>query len=248
MRLEGKVAIITGAAHGMGAEEARLFAREGARVVVADILEEGRKVEAEIAEAGGEAMFQRLDVTQEQEWEAAVAATVARFGKLDVLVNNAGVSGTNEPDFMSTDAWDRIMDINAKGTFLGVKYAIPAMQKAGGGSIVNISSVAGFVGSLNIHVAYNASKGAVRILTKTLAIQYARDGIRVNSVHPGRMPPMLTSALTDPETRRQAALSHPMGRDGRPEEVANGVLFLASDEASYITGTELVIDGGHLAQ
>ena len=217
MRLQGKVAIITGAAHGMGAEEAKLFAREGARVVVADILEEeGRKVEAEIAEAGGEAMFQRLDVTQEREWEAAVAATVARFGKLDVLVNNAGVSGTNEPDPMSTDAWDRIIDINAKGTFLGVKHAIPEMQRAGGGSIVNISSTAGFVGSLNNHVAYNASKGAVRIFTKTVAIQHAREGIRVNSVH--------------------------------PEEVANGVLFLASDEASYITGTELVIDGGQLAQ
>ena len=249
MRLEGKVAIITGAAHGMGAEEARLFAREGARVVVADILEEdGRKVVAEIEEAGGEAMFLRLDVTQEKEWEATVAATVSRFGKLDVLVNNAGIGRTPDPDLMSTDSWDKIMDINAKGTFLGVKHAIPAMQKAGGGSIVNISSTAGFVGHMHLHPAYTASKAAVRVFTKTVALQHAREGIRVNSVHPGWMPPMLTSTEAAAEMIRQAQLSLPMGRAGRRDEVAYGVLFLASDEASYITGTELVIDGGHLAQ
>jgi 3(or 17)beta-hydroxysteroid dehydrogenase len=249
MRLQGKVALITGAANGMGEAEATLFAKEGAQVVVADLLaEEGRRVVAAIVSAGGEARFARLDVTSEEDWHEIVTTTVATFGKLDILVNNAGISGTVDPDIMSTTAWDRLMAVNARGVFLGMKYAIPAMQQAGGGSIVNISSISGFVGQDYIHMAYNASKGAVRLMTKSAAVQYAKDGIRVNSVHPGVMPPMRTSqASADPARRAQMLANVPMGREGRREEVGYAVLFLASDEASYITGTELVVDGGYLA-
>ena len=250
MRLEGKVAIITGGANGMGAEECRIFAREGAKVVIADVMEEeGRQVEAEIAESGGDAVFMKLDVTSESDWDAAVEATVARYGKVDVLVNNAGISGTHHPDTMSVEAWDTFMDINAKGVFLGMKTVIPRMQAAGGGSIVNISSISGIVGQNVIHMGYNASKGAVRIVTKSAAVQYAQDGIRVNSVHPGAMPPMRSSsAARDPDMRSNMVNSGvPMRRIGRPEEVGYAVLFLASDEASYITGAELVVDGGFTA-
>ena len=245
MRLEGKVAIITGGANGMGAEECRIFAREGAKVVIADILEEeGKQVEAEIAEAGGDAVFVRLDVTSEADWEATVQTTVARYGKLDTLVNNAGIARPHTPEDLRVEDWDDLMNINAKGVFLGMKYAIPEMQKAGGGSIVNISSISGMVGQKQVHMGYNASKGAVRIVTKSAAVQYAHDGIRVNSVHPGTMPPMLTSAASTPEIRSEMLAGVPMGRAGRREEVGNAVLFLASDEASYITGAELVVDGG----
>ena len=249
MRLEGKVALITGAAHGMGAEEARLFAREGAKVAIADIREEdARKVEAEIAEAGGDAMVIMLDVTQEDQWESSVAAVVARFGKLDILVNNAGISGSGETDHQSTEAWDRLMDINAKSVFLGMKHAIPEMEKAGGGAIVNISSISGFVGQEAVHPGYNASKGAVRLVTKAAAVQHSKSGIRVNSVHPGIMPPMLTSFQRGDANREALVQAVPMGREGQPIEVANAVLFLASDEASYITGTELLVDGGFTAR
>ena len=246
MRLEGKVAIITGGANGMGAEECRIFAREGAKVVIADVVEEqGRQIEAEIAEAGGDAVFMKLDVTSESNWAEAVEATVARYGKVDILVNNAGISGTHDEDTMSTQAWERFMDINAKGVFLGMKSVIPQMQKVGGGAIVNISSISGIVGQSGNHMGYNASKGAVRIVTKSAAVQYAQDGIRVNSVHPGTMPPMRSSAAARNQEVISGTLdSVPMGRRGRVEEVGNAVLFLASDEASYITGAELVVDGG----
>ena len=249
MRLKGKVALITGAAHGMGAEEARLFAREGAKVVIADIREDdARKVEAEISEAGGEAMVIMLDVTQEDQWERSVAEIVARFGKLDILVNNAGISGSGERDSSSTEAWDRLMDVNAKSVFLGMKHAIPEMEKVGGGAIVNISSISGFVGQEAIHPGYNASKGAVRLVTKAAAVQHAKSGIRVNSVHPGMLPPMLTSFRRGDPNREAMNAAVPMGREGEPIEVANAVLFLASDEASYITGTELIVDGGFTAK
>jgi|TARA_B100001750_G_scaffold218024_1_gene203810 NAD(P)-dependent dehydrogenase (short-subunit alcohol dehydrogenase family) len=250
MRLKGKVAIITGGAHGMGAVEAVLFAKEGAKVVIADIREEdARKVEAEIAEVGGEAMVALLDVTKENQWERTIADVVARFGKLDILVNNAGISGSGEKDFGSSQAWDQLMDVNAKSVFLGMKHAIPEMEKAGGGAIVNISSISGMVGQSYIHPGYNASKGAVRLVTKAAAVQHAKSGIRVNSVHPGSMPPMLTSGARGDggsQDARMAAI--PMGREGQPIEVANAVLFMASDEASYITGTELMVDGGYTAK
>ena len=249
MRLEGKVALITGAAHGMGAAEAKLFAREGAMVAIGDLREDdGRQVEAEIAESGGQAIFVALDVTDEEGWARAVDQVVARFGKLDVLVNNAGISGSGETDFRSTESWDRLMNVNAKGVFLGMKYAIPEMIKAGAGSIVNISSISGIVGQDYAHPGYNASKGAVRIVTKSVAVQHAKDGIRVNSVHPGMMPPMLTSTGRDPAQRQTSLEGVPLGRAGRVEEVAYAVLFLASDEASYITGAELVVDGGFTAR
>jgi len=249
MRLAGKVALVSGAASGMGQSEATIFAREGAKVIVADILEaEGKQVADKIVSGGGQARFVKLDVTNEAEWDATVKAAVSAFGKLDVLVNNAGISGTYDADMLSSAAWDTVMGVNAKGVFLGMKYAIPLMKKAGGGAIVNISSISGFVGQDGVHMAYNASKGAVRIMTKTAAVQFAGDRIRVNSVHPGFMPPMRTSKTSaDPTWRAKMLGAVPMKREGRVEEVAHAVLFLASDEASYITGTELVVDGGYLA-
>src|SRR5438094_2347842 len=249
MRLEDKVALITGAASGMGASMARIFAREGAKVVVADVLEEeGRAVVADITQANGAAIFRRLDVSSETEWKAAVDATLAEFNKLDILVNDAGLSGSAVEDLFDTAAWDQLMAVNARGVFLGMKFAIPEMKKAGGGSIVNISSISGVTGQHGIHVGYNASKGAVRTLTKAAAVQHGRDNIRVNSVHPGLMPPMRSSGRTaDPALRAKWIEAVPIGRAGRVEEVANAVLFLASDEASYITGTELYVDGGFLA-
>jgi len=249
MRLENKVALITGAASGMGASMARIFAREGAKVVVADVLErEGQAVAAEITQANGAAMFRRLDVSSEAEWKATVDAALAEFKKLDILVNDAGLSGSAVDDLFDTGAWDRLMAVNARGVFLGMKFAIPVMKAAGGGSIVNISSISGITGQHHVHVGYNASKGAVRTLTKAAAVQHGRDNIRVNSVHPGLMPPMRSSGRTaDPNVRAEMLRQVPMGRAGRVEEVANAVLFLASDEASYITGAELWVDGGYLA-
>jgi NAD(P)-dependent dehydrogenase (short-subunit alcohol dehydrogenase family) len=249
MRLEAKVALITGAASGMGASMARIFATEGAKVVVADMLEDdGRRVVADITRANGAAMFRRLDVSNEAEWKATIDATLAEYGKLDILVNDAGLSGSAEQDLFDTAAWDRLMSVNARGVFLGMKFAIPIMKAAGGGSIVNISSISGITGQHGVHVAYNASKGAVRTLTKAAAVQHGADNIRVNSVHPGLMPPMRSSGRTaDPEVRAKMLRQVPMGRAGRPEEVASAVLFLASDEASYITGAELYVDGGYLA-
>jgi 3(or 17)beta-hydroxysteroid dehydrogenase len=246
MRLAGKVAIISGAASGMGAATARMFAREGAKVVIADVMEhEGRQVADSIGPA---ARFEKLDVTSESDWKAVVAATRRHFGRLDVLVNNAGVSGSAEEDLYSTEAWHRIMGINATGVFLGIKHAIPAMIASGGGSIVNLSSIAGIVGSEGIHMAYNASKAAVRLMTKSTAVQHAKDNIRANSVHPGVMPAMRTSGRTaDPAVRAQRMNVIPMRRAGEVDEVAYAILFLASEESSYVTGTELHVDGGALA-
>ncbi|MEC8855774.1 MAG: glucose 1-dehydrogenase [Chloroflexota bacterium] len=249
MRLEGKVALISGGARGMGAEEARIFAREGAKVIIGDILEgEGKAVKAQIAEAGGQALFVRLDVTEESDWTNAVNQAVSRFGKLDILVNNAGISSRAFTDDTAIDAWDKIMEVNSKGVFLGTRAAVPKMLEAGGGSIINISSIMGLVGSAGGHPAYNASKGAVRIFSKAMAVRHGKDDIRVNSVHPGFMPPMASGIAYDQEQRRGSLEQTPLGREGRIEEVANAVLFLASDEASYITGAELAVDGGFTAK
>ncbi len=250
MRLEGKVALISGGARGQGAVEARLFAQEGAQVVIGDILEdEGRRLEAEINELGGSCVFVHLDVTSEEGWQRAVNTAVEQFGKLDVLVNNAGIFRLATVEETSSELWDEIMDINGKGVFLGTKVAIPEMRKAGGGSIVNISSVAGLIGS-QYSAAYGASKGAVRLLTKSTAVQYAREGIRANSIHPGVIETPMTAdnLLGDEEARQRTIARHPLGRFGQPEDVAYGVLFLASDESSFMTGSELVIDGGLTAQ
>ena len=250
MRLAGKVAFISGGARGMGETEARLFAENGAKVVIGDVLEaEGRQVAADISGSGGDAMFVPLDVTSESDWERAVAATVERYGRLDVLVNNAGISGRSMVEDTRVEDWERVMDINAKGVFLGTRCAIPEMQKVGGGSIINISSQLGLVGTDNSSPQYQASKGAVRIFTKTTAIQYAADGIRANSVHPGPIvTPMTEERRADPATRELMLSRIPLARYGQPIDVAYGVLYLASDESSFVTGSELVIDGGWTAR
>ena len=249
-RLDGKVAIVSGGARGQGATEARMFAREGAKVVLGDVLdEEGKQVEAEINESGGEATYVHLDVTLEDDWRSAVETAVNCYGKLDVLVNNAGILIRKGLEETTVEDWDRIMGVNGKGVFLGTKQAIPAMRLAGGGSIINISSTAGLVGSPNGSPSYTATKGAVRLFTKATAIQYAKEGIRCNSVHPGPIDTeMIRDTLNDPARLEQRMQRLPMGRVGKPEDIAYGVLYLASDESSFVTGSELVIDGGTTAQ
>jgi len=249
MRLQGKVALITGAARGQGAEEARMFAKEGAKVVLADVTDqEGIAVAAEIAEAGGDAFYVHLDVTNEDEWTAAVQSAVAAFGKLDILVNNAGIWRRGHVLETSSEQWDEIMDVNAKGVFLGTKAAIPEMRKAGGGSIVNISSTAGLVGS-KTSAAYSASKGAVRIFTKSTAVQYAAEGIRANSIHPGPIDTDMGDQVWPDAASKAASVTRTaLNRMGTATDIAYGALYLASDESSFVTGSELVIDGGVTAQ
>ena len=247
-RLDGKVAIISGGARGQGEVEAKLFSREGAKVVFGDILdEEGKQVEAAIRQAGGEATYVHLDVTQEADWQQAVATAVSTYGKLDILVNNAGILRRDSIEETTRELWDTVLAVNATGVFLGTKHAIPEMRKAGGGSIVNISSISGMVALGG--PAYNASKGAVRVFTKVTAVQHADDNIRCNSVHPGPVrTPMTESTYSDPDMLAQRLRSMPLGRLGTSEDIAYGVLYLASDEAAYMTGSELVIDGGYTAQ
>ena len=249
MRLEGKTAIITGASNGMGASEARLFASEGATVIACDIdSSSGESLVGEICESGGSAKYVHCDVTSESDWINMVEAVRAEHGGLDILVNNAGISSTSVSDNLDTEAWHRIMGINSTGVFLGTKTAAETMKDQGGGSIVNISSIMGFVGGGYGHPAYHASKGAVRIFTKAMAVKYGPFGIRVNSVHPGFMPPMVSSNHAVAGDRDRYISQTPLRRTGKTSEVAYGVLFLSSDEASFITGTELVIDGGYIAQ
>jgi NAD(P)-dependent dehydrogenase (short-subunit alcohol dehydrogenase family) len=251
-RLDGKVALISGGARGQGAAEASLFVKEGARVVFGDILDaEGKRVEAEIQEMGGEAVYLHLDVTREEDWIAAVETSVNTYGRLDVLVNNAGVAVWGTLEDTNVEEWDWVMKVNAKGVFLGTKAVIPAIRRAGGGSIINISSISGLIGQEGIQPVYNAFKGAVRLLTKATAIQYAKEGIRCNSVHPGAVDtPMRQEGLAglDPAALEERLRRVPLGRVATPEEVAYGVLYLASDESSFVTGSELVIDGGYTAQ
>ena len=219
-------------------------------MVFGDILDEsGKQVEAEIHEAGGEAAYVHLDVTREDDWRTAVNTAIDRYGKLDILVNNAGILIRKGIEDTTEEDWDRIMGVNAKGAFLGTKHSIPAMRQAGGGSIVNISSTAGLVASPSGSASYTASKGAVRLLTKSTAIQYAKEGIRCNSIHPGPIDTdMIQETLTDPAKLEERMQRLPMGRVGTADEIAYGVLYLASEEASFVTGSELVIDGGTTAQ
>ena len=256
MRLEGKVALISGGAHGVkgelmgfGGAAAWLFVQEGARVVLGDIaVEDGERTAAQIRDEDGEALFVKLDVTREEDWQAAVQATLSQFGRLDVLVNNAGTGAGYTVEETTEDVWDAQMNVHAKGVFLGTKHAIPAMRRVGGGSIINISSIYGIVGS-PASTAYHAAKGAIRIFTKSAAIQYAGENIRVNSVHPGFVTTPMTAEGYQSEERRATVMGRiPMGRIGSPEEIARGILYLASDESSYVTGAELVIDGGMTAQ
>jgi len=247
-RLAGKVALISGGARGQGEAEARLFVKEEAKVVLGDILVElGQKVASDITAQGGQVTFVKLDVTQEADWQQAVATAVRNYGKLDVLVNNAGIFRTEGVEATSLELWNQVIAVNQTGVWLGMKCAIPAMRKAGGGSIVNISSGAGIIGS-GFAAAYHGTKGAVRILTKTAAVEYAKENIRINSVHPGVVDTEMIRGTLNQEGMQGAIRAHPLGRMGTAEDISYAVLYLASDEASYVTGAELVIDGGYTAQ
>ena len=241
-RLAGKVALISGSTSGMGEEEAKLFAKEGAKVVVSGIQEDqGLRLVHEINSLGGESLFIKLDVSSENDWIAAIQTTEKSFGKLNILINNAGIIERYSLNSTTVSSWKQVMEINSMGAFLGCKTVIPAMLKAGGGSIVNIASISGMVGLG--YPAYNASKGAIRALTKIVSVDYARKGIRVNCINPGPIEtPMFDTAGEEVAAQRTKVI--PMGRVGKPIEVAFGALFLASDESSFITGAELVIDGG----
>ena len=274
MRLKGKVAIITGAAtgligeiRGIGGAAAWAFVREGATVYIADIDDEmGKRTAEQIRRSGGEAHYVHLDVTVEDLWRSAISLIAENEGGLDVLVNNAGIgipdyggdfsdpagpSSAEEAlkvEFTTVEGLDREMRVHARGNLLGMKHSIPQMRRRGGGSIINISSIHGIVGA-NTVTSYQAAKGAIRQISKAAAIQYAGEGIRVNSVHPGfTKTPLTTPLLTDPELYADRTSQVPLGRFAEPEEIAEGILFLASDEASYVTGAELVIDGGVIAQ
>lgn len=248
MRLTGKVALISGAARGIGRCIALLMAKEGAKITIGDMLEEGLTTSEGIKKAGGEAIFCPLDVTQEGDWKRAVEATVGKFGKVDILVNNAGIFKMASIEDTSADLWRQTMDVNVTGVFLGTKAVIPEMRSCGGGSIVNISSIGGLAGAPKVS-AYQASKGSVRIFTKATAMEYAKDLIRANSVHPGPIETdMLSPVLEDPDFFKDGFSMVPLGRVGKPKDIAFGVLYLASDESSYVTGSELVIDGGMMAQ
>ena len=250
MRLEGKVAIITGGARGQGATEARMFAQEGAKVVIGDVRDDqGMQVEAEIRELGGDAVYLHLDVTSADDWQRAIDTAEQQFGKVDVLVNNAAIVLRKNIEETTADDWDNIMEVNAKGVFLGTKAVIPAMRRAGGGSIINISSISGLV-SVG-PPAYIATKGAVRLFTKSTAIQYASENIRANSIHPGSVDTDMRREGLGAQTAEeiQSRVDQiPLGRVGTTEDIAYGVLFLASDESSFMTGSEVVIDGGYTAK
>ena len=248
MRLKDKVALITGAAAGIGRQSALLFAREGAAVLVADVTDEGGRETVEMVRAaGGRAAFCHADVSKAAECEAMVAAAERELGKLDVMFNNAGIMHGKDDDAVATpeSVWDLTLDINAKGVFLGCKYGIPALLRAGGGSIINTASFVALVGAATPQVAYTASKGAVLAMTRELAVVHARQGIRVNALCPGPLKTELLMAFLDTEAKRQRRLVHvPMGRFGEAEEIARAALFLASDDSSYVTGTEFLVDGG----
>ena len=246
MRLEGKVTLISGGARGIGAAMSTRFAAEGAHVCIGDIEDAAGIALAETIQAAGQdARFMRLDVIDSAAWQAAVDALVADFGGVDILVNNAGIYDRRPLEEISEESWDHVMGVNAKGPFLGAKAVIPAMRMKGGGSIVNISSTAGIRGSVASH--YGASKGAVRLLTKSIAGTYAKDGIRCNSVHPGPVETEMGYAAVPEAVRAERFGRIPLGRFADPSEIANAVLFLASGEASFMTGSEMVVDGGSTA-
>ena len=249
-RLDGKVALISGGAKGQGACEARMFSAEGAKVVFGDILDDlGSAVEADLRGSGAEVTYVHLDVAQENDWQSAVELAIAEYGKLNVLVNNAAIIVRKSIEEMSGEEWDNTLSVNAKGAFLGIKQAIPAMRKAGGGSIVNIASVAGIRASFVADAAYASSKGALSALTKTIAVQYAGENIRCNCIYPAHIDtPMLLRSHPDPEKYKAVPKHVPLGRIGTVEEVSHAVVYLASDESSFTTGADLVIDGGMAAR
>lgn len=254
-RVKGKVAVVTGGSKGIGKAACKRLAEEGARVAVADLDEEaGEAVAREINEAGGEATFWPLDVADAKDVEEVFREVIGRYGSLDVLVNNAGIAGANKPTHeLTEEEWDQVMDVNVRGVFLCTKYAVPYMQEAGGGSIINLSSIYGIIGAADIP-PYHASKGAVRLMTKNDALLYAEDNIRVNSVHPGYVWTPLVEALGRESEegveafRKELDSRHPIGHVGEPDDIAWGIVYLASDESKFMTGSELVIDGGYTAQ
>tara|TARA_E500000075_G_C6946241_1_gene297170 strand:+ start:92 stop:850 length:759 start_codon:yes stop_codon:yes gene_type:complete len=246
-RLDGKVALISGGAKSQGAAEARAFVSEGAKVVFGDILDDlGNELARDINVHSKNAKYVHLDVTLEDDWKKAIQTTVSEYGKLDVLVNNAGIVINRVPiEERTVEEWDRVQAVNSRGVFLGTKHAIPAMRNSGGGSIINICSVAGYGQSTTQEPAYAASKGAVRIFSKVTATQHAKDNIRSNAIFPGPIDTeMVHAAMSDPKVLAERLTRVPMGRLGLVKEIVAGVIFLASDESSYMTGGELVIDGG----
>lgn len=246
MKLKGKVALVSGGHRGIGEAVVRRFAAEGAHVGLADIAAKaGEELAAKLTEAGHSVEFIKLDVTKAIEWDAAVKALMNRHGRLDILVNNAGIFQRKPMHEISEEEWDLIMDVNGKGVFLGCKAVLGPMKQSGGGSIVNISSTAGIRASMSSH--YGASKGAVRLMSKSVAVYYAKDGIRCNSVHPGPVDTVMGYEAVPESVRAERFAKIPLGRFARPEEIANAVMFLASDEASFVTGTELIVDGGNTA-
>ena len=247
-RLDGKVALITGAGNGMGRVASVLCAQEGARIVVADWSDDGGgETVAAVEAAGGEATFVKVDVARAEQVEAMVAATMDRFGSLDVLYNNAGIFPADDGGVTETPepTWDRVMEVNLKGVWLGCKYGVPAMLASGGGSIVNVASFVALMGAATAQIAYTASKGGVLAMTREIAVEYGRQGIRANSLCPGPIAtPMLEELMSDPARRQRRLVHIPMGRLGQAEELAKAALFLASDESSFMTGAQLVVDGG----
>jgi NAD(P)-dependent dehydrogenase (short-subunit alcohol dehydrogenase family) len=245
MRLEGKVALITGGGSGMGKVASELFAREGARVVLTDVADEAG--EAAAAAIGDAAHYVHADVSNEADADAMVQSAVDRFGRLDVLYNNAGVMLPDDGSVDSTDAaiWDTTLAVNVKGVAFGCKYGIPAMLRTGGGSIINVASFVAWVGAATSQTAYTSSKGAVLAMTREIAVEYARTGIRCNALCPGPIEtPLLMQLLSDEKNRQRRLVHIPMGRLGRAEELANAALFLASDDSSFMTGASLIVDGG----
>jgi NAD(P)-dependent dehydrogenase (short-subunit alcohol dehydrogenase family) len=246
-RLAGKVALVSGGASGIGAAHVRVFVAEGAKVVAGDIQEaQGRAVVDAVNKSGGEAIFVCLDVTKEEAWANAVKTAVSHFGKLTTLINNAGIYWPQGVEAETMEGWNKMIAVNQTGVWLGMKAAVPAMRNAGGGAIVNISSLDGLIGSPS-SITYHATKGAVRLMTKAAALEYAKQGIRANSIHPGQINTPILAGLT-PEQDAQIKAATPLGRMGQPEEIAYGSLYLCSDEAAFVTGAELVIDGGWFAQ